>query len=88
MREKLRARVATPDEAALLQLAPGEWVVELRRTTFTVDGTVVKFAIGIHAATRFSRAYEFRVPDSAQEETRCFPSRNGRMPKSSGTSRR
>ncbi|MFI8398722.1 GntR family transcriptional regulator [Streptomyces sp. NPDC085463] len=67
MQEELRARVATPDEAALLQLAPGEWVVELHRTTFTADGTVVEFAVGIHAATRFSWSYDFKVPDSAQE---------------------
>ncbi|MFG3038112.1 GntR family transcriptional regulator [Streptomyces sp. NPDC048330] len=69
MREEIQARVATPDEAALLQLAPGEWVVELHRTTFTADGTVVEFAVGVHAATRFSWAYDFKVPDSAQEAT-------------------
>ncbi|MFE4663190.1 GntR family transcriptional regulator [Streptomyces hydrogenans] len=70
MREELRARIATPDEAALLQLAPGEWVVELHRTTFTADDTVVEFAVGIHAATRFSWSYDFKVPDSAQKAAR------------------
>jgi hypothetical protein len=67
MRETLFARVPTPDEAQLLQLAPGEWVVELHRTTFTADGTVVEFALGVHAATRFSWTYDFKVPDSAAE---------------------
>ncbi|MDX3400822.1 GntR family transcriptional regulator [Streptomyces sp. ME01-18h] len=67
MRETLFARVPTADEAQLLQLAPGEWVVELHRTTFTADGTVVEFALGVHAATRFSWTYDFNVPDSAAE---------------------
>ncbi|MEU1122266.1 GntR family transcriptional regulator [Streptomyces sp. NPDC005899] len=67
MRETLFARVPTPDEVQLLQLSPGEWVVELHRTTFTADGTVVEFALGVHAATRFSWTYDFEVPDSAAE---------------------
>ncbi|GAA2431095.1 GntR family transcriptional regulator [Streptomyces sp. NPDC051041] len=67
MRETLFARVPTAEEAQLLQLAPGEWVVELHRTTFTADGTVVEFALGVHAATRFSWTYDFKVPDSAAE---------------------
>ncbi|MFE2548488.1 GntR family transcriptional regulator [Streptomyces sp. NPDC059355] len=69
MREELFARAATSEEAALLQLAPGEWVVELHRTTYTADGTVVEFAVGLHAATRFAWAYDFQVPDSAREAT-------------------
>ncbi|MFJ3727028.1 GntR family transcriptional regulator [Streptomyces sp. NPDC090045] len=69
MREELFARVAAPEEATLLQLAPGEWVVELHRTTYTADGTVVEYAIGLHAATRFAWAYDFQVPDSAREAT-------------------
>ncbi|MEU8692128.1 GntR family transcriptional regulator [Streptomyces sp. NPDC048665] len=68
MRETLFARVPTTEEVQLLQLAPGEWVVELHRTTFTADGTVVEFALGVHAATRFSWTYDFRVPDSAAED--------------------
>lgn len=54
------------EEVRLLQLAPGEWVVELHRTTYTADGTVVECAIGVHAATRFSWTYDFEVPDSAK----------------------
>ncbi|OEU95476.1 GntR family transcriptional regulator [Streptomyces oceani] len=68
MREELDPRMPTPDEAKLLQLSPGEWVVELHRTTFTADGTVVEFAIGVHAASRFAWAYDFKVPDSASDE--------------------
>lgn len=67
MREELFARIAAPEEAALLELAPGEWVVELHRTTYIADGTVVEFAVGIHAASRFAWAYDFKVPDSAQQ---------------------
>jgi DNA-binding GntR family transcriptional regulator len=68
MQETLFARVPTADEAQLLQLAPGEWVMELHRTTYTADGTVVEFAIGVHAATRFAWTYDFKVPDSAKAE--------------------
>ncbi|MGW2729050.1 GntR family transcriptional regulator [Streptomyces sp. NPDC001494] len=68
MQETLFARIPTADEVQLLQLAPGEWVVELHRTTYTADGTVVEFAIGVHAATRFAWTYDFKVPDSAEAE--------------------
>ncbi|MCZ4123481.1 GntR family transcriptional regulator [Streptomyces sp. H39-S7] len=67
MREELFARVPTPEETKLLQLPAGEPVVELHRTTYTADGTVVEFAIGVHAASRFMWAYDFKIPDSAQE---------------------
>ncbi|MFC7940613.1 MULTISPECIES: GntR family transcriptional regulator [unclassified Streptomyces] len=68
MREELFARVPTVEEVKLLQLPPGEPVVELHRTTFTADGTVVEFAIGVHAASRFTWSYDFKVPDSARSE--------------------
>ncbi|TWD15229.1 hypothetical protein FB570_11376 [Streptomyces sp. T12] len=31
------------------------------------DGTVVEFAIGVHAASRFAWEYDFKVPDSARD---------------------
>jgi DNA-binding GntR family transcriptional regulator len=68
MQETLFARIPTTDEVQLLQLAPGEWVVELHRTTYTADGTVVEFAVGVHAATRFAWTYDFKVPDSSKAE--------------------
>ncbi|MFJ7985106.1 GntR family transcriptional regulator [Streptomyces sp. NPDC096351] len=67
MKESLFARTPTADEVRLLQLPPGEPVVELHRTTYTADGTVVEFAIGVHAASRFAWEYDFKVPDSAQD---------------------
>lgn len=70
MREELFARVATPEESKLLMLAGGEPVVELHRTAYTADGTVVEFAIGVHAASRFTWSYDFEVPDSAHGEGR------------------
>ncbi|MFJ9550750.1 GntR family transcriptional regulator [Streptomyces erythrochromogenes] len=66
MKERIFARVPTADEVKLLKLPTGEPVVELHRTTYTADGTVVEFAIGIHAASRFAWEYEFKVPDSAE----------------------
>ncbi|MFF7267885.1 UTRA domain-containing protein [Streptomyces cyaneofuscatus] len=68
MKEQIFARTATADESKLLQLPPGEPVVELHRTTYTADGTVVEFAIGVHAASRFAWEYKFQVPDSATEK--------------------
>ncbi|MFE0519380.1 GntR family transcriptional regulator [Streptomyces sp. NPDC058954] len=67
MREALFARVPTADEVKLLQLPPGEPVVELHRTTYTADGTVVEFAVGVHAASRFAWECDFKVPDSEQD---------------------
>ncbi|MFJ6935603.1 GntR family transcriptional regulator [Streptomyces sp. NPDC101132] len=66
MKERIFARVPTADEVKLLKLPAGEPVVELHRTTYTADGTVVEFAIGVHAASRFAWEYEFQVPDSAK----------------------
>ncbi|WP_030760684.1 GntR family transcriptional regulator [Streptomyces sp. NRRL F-2664] len=66
MKERIFARVPTADEIKLLKLPTGEPVVELHRTTYTEDGTVVEFAIGVHAASRFAWEYEFKVPDSAE----------------------
>jgi GntR family transcriptional regulator len=68
MREELFSRAPSADEAKTLRLSPGEWVMELYRTTWTADGTVVEFAIGVHAATRSAWAYDFKVPDSARGE--------------------
>ncbi|MFF7748100.1 UTRA domain-containing protein [Streptomyces sp. NPDC007971] len=67
MKEELFARAPSPDEVKLLQLPPGEPVVELHRTTYTADDTVVEFAIGVHAASRFAWEYDFKVPDSAKD---------------------
>ncbi|KAF4405994.1 GntR family transcriptional regulator [Streptomyces lycii] len=66
MKEELFARVPTPDEVQQLQLPAGEPVMELHRTTYTADGTVVEYAIGVHAASRFAWEYDFKVPDSAK----------------------
>ncbi|MFD5187277.1 GntR family transcriptional regulator [Streptomyces sp. NPDC058357] len=68
MKEELFARASTPEETKLLMLPGGEPVVELHRTTYTANGTVVEFAIGIHAASRFIWSYDFKVPDSARNE--------------------
>lgn len=68
MKEALFARVPTADEVKLLQLPVGEPVVELHRTTYTADSTVVEFAVGVHAASRFAWEYEFDVPDSARQQ--------------------
>ena len=68
MKEALFPRVPTAEEAKLLQPPAGEPVMELHRTTYTADGTVVEFAIGIHAASRFAWKYDFKVPDSTRQQ--------------------
>lgn len=67
MREQIHARMPTAGEIEMLKLPVGEPVVELHRTTWTADGTVVEFAVGVHAASRFAWEYDFKVPDSAQQ---------------------
>lgn len=67
-KEEIFARAPTSEEVKQLQLPPGEPVVELHRTTFTASGTVVEFAIGVHAASRFAWEYDFKVPDSAADQ--------------------
>ncbi len=63
MTETFFARMPTPDELAQLELPAGEPVMVLHRTTFTADAVPVEFARGIHAASRFSWTYSFKIPD-------------------------
>ncbi len=66
MTEELQARMPTPAELETLSLPSGEPVVELHRTARTADGVVVEYAVGVHAASRFTWSYSFEVPDSAR----------------------
>ncbi|MFF4594964.1 GntR family transcriptional regulator [Amycolatopsis sp. NPDC001319] len=61
--ETFYSRMPTPDEIETLELPAGEPVMVLQRRTFTADGRVVEFARGIHAASRFSWSYTFKLPD-------------------------
>ncbi|MDP9870482.1 MULTISPECIES: GntR family transcriptional regulator [Streptosporangium] len=61
--EDLSARMPTTEEALLLELPAGEPVVEVRRTTRTVDGRVIEYARGVHAASRFTWSYTYPIPD-------------------------
>ncbi|MHA6785838.1 GntR family transcriptional regulator [Pseudonocardia saturnea] len=63
MTESFHARMPTPDEIAQLELPAGEPVMILQRRTYTVDGTLVEVARGVHAASRFSWSYSFTIPD-------------------------
>ena len=63
MTETFHARMPTPEELAELELPAGEPVVELHRTTYTASDVPVEFARGIHAASRFSWTYSFKLPD-------------------------
>ncbi|WP_281262616.1 UTRA domain-containing protein [Nonomuraea fuscirosea] len=61
--EDLHARMPTADEAMILELPPGEPVVELHRVTRTADGRVVEYARGVHAANRFVWSFTYKIPD-------------------------
>lgn len=63
MTETFSSRMPTPDELEELELPAGEPVMVLHRTTYTADGVPVEFARGIHAASRFSWSYSFKLPD-------------------------
>jgi GntR family transcriptional regulator len=61
--ENFYARMPTPTEVEQLELPAGEPVMVLQRRTATADGRVVEFARGVHAASRFSWSYNFKIPD-------------------------
>lgn len=63
MTETFQARMPTPNELEELELPAGEPVVVLHRTTFTANDVPVEFARGVHAASRFSWSYSFKLPD-------------------------
>ncbi|TCB91607.1 GntR family transcriptional regulator [Micromonospora zingiberis] len=63
MTETVHARMPTPEETDLLQLPAGEPVMILHRTTYTHEGRPVEFARGVHAASRFTWSYSFKIPD-------------------------
>ncbi|WP_280266562.1 GntR family transcriptional regulator [Nocardia wallacei] len=63
MTETILARMPTPDEIELLNLPGGEPVMVLTRRTYTAAGELIEFARGIHAASRFSWTYDFKLPD-------------------------
>jgi GntR family transcriptional regulator len=63
MTETFHSRMPTPEETEQLQLPAGEPVMVLQRRTFTRDGRIVEFARGIHASSRFSWSYTFKIPD-------------------------
>ncbi|ATY14179.1 GntR family transcriptional regulator [Amycolatopsis sp. AA4] len=61
--ETVCSRMPTPDEIETLELPAGEPVMVLHRRTSTAEGRVVEFARGVHAASRFSWSYTFKIPD-------------------------
>ncbi|MCG3751640.1 MULTISPECIES: GntR family transcriptional regulator [unclassified Amycolatopsis] len=61
--ETVCSRMPTPVEIETLELPAGEPVMVLERRTFTAKGRVVEFARGVHAASRFSWSYTFKIPD-------------------------
>ncbi|MCP3800481.1 GntR family transcriptional regulator [Allokutzneria sp. A3M-2-11 16] len=61
--ETFYSRMPTPAEVEQLELPAGEPVMVLQRQTFTEDGRVVEFARGVHAASRFSWSYTFKIPE-------------------------
>lgn len=63
MTEELRARMPTADEAELLELPPGEPVVEVRRVASTAEGRPIEYAIGVHPASRFGWRFTYKIPD-------------------------
>jgi GntR family transcriptional regulator len=63
MTESLHARMPTPTERSTLRLPAGEPVVVLHRTTYTATDVPVEFARGVHAASRFTWTYDFKIPE-------------------------
>ncbi|MCX4099273.1 GntR family transcriptional regulator [Nocardia sp. alder85J] len=63
MTETVYARMPSPDEIELLNLPSGEPVMVLTRLTYTAANTLVEYARGVHAASRFAWTYTFTLPD-------------------------
>lgn len=63
MTETIMARMPTPEETELLELPSGEPVMILIRHTYTADNVLIEYARGVHAASRFSWTYDFKLPD-------------------------
>ena len=61
--ETFYSRMPTPEELETLQLPAGEPVMVLQRITRTADGRAIEFARGVHAASRFSWSYTFKIPE-------------------------
>jgi GntR family transcriptional regulator len=61
--EDLFARMPTSEEARILDLPPGEPVVEVHRTTRTAEGRVIEYAQGVHTASRFVWSFTYDIPD-------------------------
>ncbi|MEU1205788.1 GntR family transcriptional regulator [Nocardia sp. NPDC005825] len=63
MSETIFARMPTPDETKTLELPAGEPVMILTRRTYTANDVLIEFARGVHAASRFSWTYDFKLPE-------------------------
>ncbi|MEV0250120.1 GntR family transcriptional regulator [Nocardia sp. NPDC050712] len=63
MTETICARMPTPEETQALDLLTGEPVMILTRRTYTTNDVIIEFARGVHAASRFSWTYDFKLPD-------------------------
>ncbi|APA96593.1 GntR family transcriptional regulator [Nocardia seriolae] len=63
MSETIFARMPTPEEAETLELPAGEPVMILTRRTYTANDVLIEFARGVHAASRFSWTYDFKLPE-------------------------
>ncbi|MFF0635167.1 UTRA domain-containing protein [Nocardia sp. NPDC004151] len=63
MSETIFARMPTPEEMESLELPAGEPVMILTRRTYTSDDVLIEFARGVHAASRFSWTYDFKLPE-------------------------
>ncbi|WP_433592536.1 GntR family transcriptional regulator [Nocardia sp. CA-145437] len=63
MSETIFARMPTPEETETLELPAGEPVMILTRRTYTANDVLIEFARGVHAASRFSWTYDFKLPE-------------------------
>ncbi|GAB2505146.1 GntR family transcriptional regulator [Nocardia heshunensis] len=63
MSETIFARMPTPEETETLDLPAGEPVMILTRRTYTANDVLIEFARGVHAASRFSWTYDFKLPE-------------------------
>ncbi|HLX52206.1 MAG TPA: GntR family transcriptional regulator [Streptosporangiaceae bacterium] len=63
--ELLQARMPTPDEVTMLELAPGVPVVRMFHIDYDAEGRTLQVADDLYAADRHEFAFEWSEPDGA-----------------------
>ncbi|GAB4555743.1 MAG: transcriptional regulator NagR [Anaerolineae bacterium] len=71
--QSIEARKATPEEAALLQIAAADPILHIIRVTYTDDGQPIEYARSSYCGARYTFQAVLRVPDTRERDMRERP---------------